>query len=150
MRAVCLSGTGIGALLALAPAGALAQVTPGGTLAPVIQQPGHGSLYPTPIPPQGGMRGGFHRHGHGFSGGFVLYSEPEVVHDVVVVHDLIAEPPAPPPAPPKPREPWVLGRNYSALPGGCMKMIAGGASYYQCSGEWYRKVASGYRAVARP
>jgi hypothetical protein len=108
-------------------------------------------LYPTPIPSQGGARGGFHRglH-HGLGGGFVLFEEPEVVHDVVVVHDVAAEPPAPPPPPPKPREPWVLGRTYGALPGGCMKMIAGGASYYQCSGDWYRKVAGGYRAVARP
>jgi hypothetical protein len=95
--------------------------------------------------------GGFHRGwGHGFGRGFVIFEEPRVVHDVVVVHDVAPEPPAPPPPPPPPRKPYVIGRSYASLPGGCMKMIAGGASYYQCSGEWYRQVAGGYRAVAGP
>jgi hypothetical protein len=35
-----------------------------------------------------------------------------------------------------------------------MKMIEDGASYYLCSGEWYRQLGSGsaatYKAVAQP
>ena len=52
------------------------------------------------------------------------------------------------------REPYVLGKSYASLPGGCMKLIEEGASYYLCSGEWYRQVGSGsaakFKAVARP
>ena len=96
--------------------------------------------------------GHMHSFGHGFGGGFFIV-EPEVVHDVVVVHDAPADPP-PPPAPPPPRKPFVLGRTYSSLPGGCMKMIDRGVSFYQCSGEWYRQVSGGrdgfYLAVAHP
>ena len=73
--------------------------------------------------------------------------EREVVREVPVVVE-----PAPPPPPP--REPYVIGKSYASLPGGCMKMIEEGASYYLCSGEWYRQVGGGsaakYRAVAQP
>ena len=64
----------------------------------------------------GDFGGGFHHgHGHGFgSGGFIIYEdEPEVVHDVVVVHDAAPEPPPPPPPP---RQRWVLGRSYEFAP----------------------------------
>lgn len=102
-----------------------------------------------PRVPHGHMRG----FGHGFGGGFIIV-EPEAVHDLVVVHDAPADP-SPPPAPPPPaRKPFVLGRTYSSLPGGCMKMIDRGISFYQCSGEWYRQVSGGrdgsYLAVAHP
>src|SRR5689334_10103773 len=124
----------MGALVALVPAGVGAQVLPGGGLAgPLYPQPGSGSLYPTPIPPQtgsfgrGGHVGGHHR-GFG-TGGFFLYQEPYVVHDVVVVHDQPAAAPAPPPPPPEPRRVFVLGKTYDTLPPyGCLKMIEGGSS----------------------
>jgi hypothetical protein len=144
------------ALLALAPAGALAQVLPGGGLAgPLYPQPGSGSLYPTPIPPQGavrGARGGFHRGGHGsFNNGFIFYEEPEVVHDVIVVHDQPAAAPEPAEQPSPPRERYVIGKSYDSLPGGCMKMVEGGASYFLCSGDWYREVGRAlYKAVGSP
>jgi hypothetical protein len=100
------------------------------------------------MPQQHGNFGGGHRHGHGFgSGGFILYDEPEVVHDVVVVHD---EAPEPPPPPPPPRQRWVLGKSYDALPGGCLKMLAPAGAFFDCSGEWYRQVGTGYRAVRMP
>ena len=55
-----------------------------------------------------------------------------------------------PPLPP-PRKPYVLGRTYDALPGGCMKLIQDGGSYYLCSGEWYRPLGGGrYLAIAQP
>ncbi len=139
------------ALLALPPAGAQ-QV--GGVLRPPINQPGGGSLYPTPIPPQGMVRGsrdGVHRGlRRGFGGSVFIYEEPEVVHDVVVVHDEAAAAPEPPAPPPAPREPYVLGRTYASLPGGCLKMVEGRASYFHCSEGWYRQVGSQFRAVAGP
>ena len=54
-----------------------------------------------------------------------------------------------------PRKPYVIGGTYASLPPqGCMKLIEDGASYYFCSGEWYRQLGAGrgakYRAVARP
>ena len=108
----------------------------------------------TPVPPpqsvvHGTFGGGFHHRFRG--GGFVIVEdEPEVVHDVVVVHDKAAEQPPPAPPPP-PRKPYVIGRTYSALPGGCMKLLEHGASFYQCSGEWYRRTGSGaYLAVREP
>jgi hypothetical protein len=139
-----------------ASAAALAQsATIGGVLPPPIRGPGSGSLYPTPIPSQGGMRGfhgvpGFHGSHRGINGNVFIYSEPEYYPVVVeeVVHD---EPAAPPPAPPPaPRKPYVLGRTYDSLPGGCMKLLQDGASYYHCSGEWYRQVGSQYKAVRMP
>ncbi len=49
------------------------------------------------------------------------------------------------------RKPYVIGESYASLPGGCMKMIEGGASHYWCGGgEWYRPDGKQYRAVAKP
>ena len=111
-----------------------------------------GTLIPRtpPPPPQSVIHGTFdggHHHGFG-GGGFLLVPETEVVHDVVVVHDEAAE--APPPPPPEPRDPYVIGRTYPSLPGGCLKMVQGGSSYFHCSEGWYRQVGSLYRAVATP
>jgi hypothetical protein len=155
MKALCLSAAvgGACALLALAPASALAQTaTVGGVLSPPIPGPGNGSLFPTPIPPQTVARGARDgRHRGGFRNDVFFYEEPYTVHDVVVVHDQPAEPAAPPEPPPAPRERWVLGRTYGSLPGGCLKMISGGASYFQCSGNWYRELgAEQYKAVEMP
>jgi len=59
--------------------------------------------------------------------------------------------PPPPAPPPPPRKPYVVGRTYDALPGGCMKLIQDGGSYYLCSGEWYRPLGGGrYLAIAQP
>ena len=111
--------------------------------------------------PAGGFRSAppSHHGMHGFKGGFFPFFpyEREVVYVVereVVRDDPPAEKPAAvePPAPP--RKPFVIGRSYSSLPGGCMKLIDEGVSYYNCSGEWYRQVGAGrgaqYKAVAQP
>ncbi len=144
-------------VLALTSGSALAQLLPGGVLpGPLFPQPGSGSLYPgsgslfpAPIPrTMSGTHDGFHRQfHHGFNNTLVIFQEPRLVHDVLVVHDLPAEPPerAPPPAPPKP---YVLGRSYASLPGGCMKIVERSASYFRCSGKWYRQVGARYKAVA--
>ena len=95
------------------------------------------------------------RHGgHGFRGiGGVWIVEREV--PVIVEREVVREVPVPVPAepPPPPRKPYVIGNSYASLPGGCMKLIEEGVSYYYCSGEWYRQVGSGsaatYKAVAR-
>jgi hypothetical protein len=118
----------ISALLILAPAAA-AQPSPVG----VIRDP--------PPPHHGGM--------HGFHVPFIIVEQETVIEREVEPKP--APPPAPAPPPPPPRKPYVIGRSYASLPGGCMKMIEGGAAYFLCSGEWYRKVGSGeYRAVAKP
>jgi hypothetical protein len=94
------------------------------------------------------------QHMHPFA--FPLFVvEPQVIVEREVVHDAApAAPPVPAEPPPPPRKPYVLGRSYDRLPGGCMKMIERGTSYFQCSGEWYRQVGGGsagpYIAVARP
>ena len=148
---------------ALAPASAQAQQV-GGVLTPPIPGPGSGSLYPTPIPPQqGGISGmhgipGFHPNpgsrGHfrrGFNGG-VIFVEPEYVPVVVeqAAQDEPAAPPAPAP-PPEPRKPYVIGRSYDSLPGGCLKLLQDGASYFQCNGRWYQEVGDEqYKAVRMP
>ena len=94
---------------------------------------------------------------HGFHGGFgggvwiVEREVPVIIEREVVVREVPAAPPvtAPPPAPP--RKPYVIGSTYASLPGGCMKWIEPGASYYHCGGEWYRQVGGGrYQAVAHP
>lgn len=104
-------------------------------------------------PPHHG--GSFHRrHGihrkHGFAiPVFIVQREPRVIIEREVVREVpvVIEAPEPPPPP---REPYVVGKTYATLPGGCMKLIEAGASYYLCSGEWYRQVGKQYRAVARP
>lgn len=87
----------------------------------------------------------------GFPGVYVV--ERETVH--VVEREVVKEVPAPAPEPPPPpRKPYVLGASYDTLPTGCMKMIQDGASYYLCSGEWYRQLGSdsgvSYKAVKAP
>jgi hypothetical protein len=94
--------------------------------------------------------------GHGFHGGFgggVWIVEREV--PVVVKVETPAPPPSaksdgPPPRSGEERKPYVIGASYASLPGGCMKMIEEGASYYYCGGgEWYKQTGKLYRAVAR-
>ena len=107
-----------------------------------------------PPGPPGGMHGGHGGFGHhGFFIPYFVEREPTVI----VQREVVREVPVavePPPPPPPPREPYVLGKSYASLPGGCMKMIQGSASYYLCSGEWYRQVGSGsgarFKAVAQP
>ena len=89
-------------------------------------------------------------HGHGFRGGGGFFFVDEVVVEREVVREVPAAPPQPAVAPPEPRKPYVIGRVYASLPGGCMKLIESGASYYICSGDWYRQVGSQYKAVAQP
>jgi hypothetical protein len=131
--------TAMCALLALAPDPAGAQQRP-------VIMPHY-----SPPPSQGGMHG-FHH----FSPGFLIDREyvPVYVHDDARDDTSAAPPAAVPPPPPAPRKPYVIGRSYSSLPpNGCLKLIEGGSSYYDCSGEWYRQVAGGtapYKAVAQP
>ena len=118
-------------LLAVAPAASASPLPPGGNRSP-------------PPPPPAALPG--------FPAFPVFFydDEPTVIIEREVVREVAVPQPAPPPPEP-PREPWVLGRTYASLPGGCMKLIEGGASYYLCSGEWYRQVgARQYKAVARP
>jgi len=110
------------------------------------QRAGGGLRLPPPAPPAiGGFHGGFPV--------FVVEREVPVIVEKAV--------PAPPPqAVPLPiasqqggtegkRKPYVVGASYASLPGGCMKMIEDGASYYYCGGgEWYQQTGKLYRAVA--
>lgn len=133
------------ALLVLGAADAGAQPAGG-----AVTLPGIGV---SPAPPQGAFRQLPGRHGFGGFGGFFpgFYYEREYVP--VVEREIIREVPAPaaPAAPAKERKPYVPGRTYDSLPEGCMKLIQDGASYFQCSGDWYRQVGSGqYKAVAQP
>lgn len=110
-----------------------------------------------PIVNGGEFQGGMHGRpggGHGFRGiGGVWIVEREV--PVIVEREVVKEVPVPVPAEPRPppRKPYVIGNSYASLPGGCMKLIEEGASYYYCSGEWYRQVGEGssvqYKAVKR-
>ena len=88
----------------------------------------------------------------GFSTPFWIWGEREVVHEVVheVIREVPAAPAPPPEPPPPPRKPYKIGASYASLPGQCMKMIEKGASYFLCSGEWYRQVGAGYLAVREP
>jgi len=134
----------------LAAASAQAQQrTVGG---PRITIPSHSNLF--------SWESGHHRFHGGFGGVFIVEREVPVIVER-----------APRPArdereeaklgtldrdvPIVPRKPYVVGGTYASLPGGCMKMIEDGASYYFCGGgEWYRQLGDGrvakYRAVARP
>jgi hypothetical protein len=107
--------------------------------------------FPSAPPPNFRGMNGMHRF-HG--GGFLILEEPEVIVEREVVREKPPEQPAPPAPPPPPRKPYVIGRTYSSLPGGCMKLIDHGTSYFRCSGEWYREVGDGrngpYLAVAQP
>jgi hypothetical protein len=100
---------------------------------------------PPPPPPGFGVHGHFHGNG-----GFVIYSAPEVYYEREIIREVPVAAPAPPPPPPPPRKPYVIGRTYDTLPGKCMKLVEAGQSYFHCSGEWYREVPGGYRAVRQP
>jgi hypothetical protein len=94
---------------------------------------------PRPQPP---IADGF----FGFPGVYVIE------HVQVIEREIIKEVPAAPPPepPPPPRKPYKIGELYDSLPSPCMKMIKDGASYYHCSGEWYRQVGGQYAAVKAP
>jgi hypothetical protein len=127
MKALRLSAAVMSALLALAPA----------TAQPPTIAPKFG---PAPPPQRSIIVPNF---------GWPYYEREYVTH--VIEHEVIREVPVEAPPPPPPRELYVIGRSYGSLPGGCMKMIEGGASYFYCSGEWYRAVgASRYEAVVSP
>ncbi|MFL6731522.1 MAG: hypothetical protein ACJ8EP_04190 [Sphingomicrobium sp.] len=113
-------------------------------------QPG-GGLIVSP-PPPAAQPGRFSP----FNGGFFFYERdyvPVVVQEVVR-DEKPAQPPVAATPPPPPRKPYVIGRTYSSLPSGCLKLIEEGVSYFQCSGQWYRELKGPgdtmYRAVARP
>ena len=91
--------------------------------------------------------------GHRFATPFpVFLGERDTVYVVEreIIREVPAAPPPPPEPPPEPRKPHVVGASYASLPPGCMKMVEVGASFFYCSGEWYRQVGKQYRAVARP
>lgn len=148
MKAHRLSTAAISALILSGSGSATAQQL-GPVISPAIQQPGGGSLFPTPIPPQTGMALPRFDHRHGSGNVIIFTDEPEVVHDVTVIHEVAAAPPAPPPAP-TPRERFVIGRTYKSLPGACLKMVQAGGSYFHCSAGWFRQVGALYRAVPMP
>jgi hypothetical protein len=83
----------------------------------------------------------------GWPGVYVVERVHVIEREVVKEVPVAAPPPEPPPPP---RKPYKIGAMYDALPTPCMKMIEGGASYYHCSGEWYRQVGGQYAAVKAP
>ena len=112
------------------------------------QQRSIGGGFRSPPPTHGGGMHGRHR--------FFVPFVYERQDPVIIQREVVREVPVvvePPPPPPPPREPYVVGKSYTSLPSGCMKLIEGGASYYLCSGDWYRQVGSGsavkYKAVAK-
>ena len=109
-----------------------------------------GSVFGMRSPPPRAPGGGHHGGGHGFGGVWIVEREVPVVVERVV--EVPATTPVVPAAPPvEPREPYMLGKRYASLPGGCMKLIEGRASYYYCGdGEWYRPSGRMYLAVAKP
>lgn len=94
-------------------------------------------------PPQPPLANGF----FGWPGVYVVERVHVIEREVVKEVPVAAPPPEPPPPP---RKPYKLGALYDDLPTPCMKMIEGGASYYHCSGEWYRQVGGQYAAVKAP
>ncbi|MCL6741713.1 hypothetical protein LZ518_11305 [Sphingomonas sp. RB56-2] len=100
------------------------------------------------IPSQGGgMDGGSI---NGLGGVWVV--ERDV--PVVIEREVVKEVPVPVPmTPPEPRKPYLIGASYDSLPGGCMKLIEEGTSFYYCDGGWYQEVRAGrdplYRAIQR-
>lgn len=140
---------GLAALAALAAAGAgeagAQQRSPAN--GPRVTLPGTAGHY------DGGRWGGRRGHGKhrgGFFPGFVVVDrEVPVIVEREVVREVVKEVAAEPPPPP--RKPFAVGASYASLPGGCMKMIEGSASYYYCGGgEWYQPEGKQYRAVAAP
>ena len=118
-----------------------------------------------PIPSGGGQTGGqMGSGGHAGVGSGSNFGR-ERVNDIFLVEEQVvqvvapqeeeeakpAAPPASPPAAePEKREPYAVGKSYSSLPPGCMKMIQGAALFYLCGGDWYQKVDGQYLAVAQP
>ena len=101
------------------------------------------------IPSQGG---GMDRGvGNGLGGVWVVEREVPVVIEREVVKEVAVPVAAEPP--PAPRKPYVIGASYDSLPGGCMKLVEEGTSFFYCDGGWYQEVRAGrdplYRAVAR-
>lgn len=105
-----------------------------------------------------GPRNNIPSHGGGMDHGFVnglggvWVVEREV--PIVIEREVVKEVPVPVTVtPPEPRKPYVIGASYDSLPGGCMKLIEEGTSFYYCDGGWYRQVGEGrsasYKAVAR-
>ena len=97
------------------------------------------------LPADGGMHG---KNRFGIPFFWVEQQDPVVIEKTVVKETVVVK--DPPPPPPK-REPYAVGKTYDTLPPqGCMKLIENGASYYLCSGEWYRQVGGKYEAVKEP
>jgi hypothetical protein len=149
-----MTGAAMAGLLIFAAAEAGAQQRALG--GPRIMLPSHANHFSWE-----GRHGGFHGNGGGFGAlrhaqdGRVFIIEREV--PVIVEREVVREIPAPEkeahssaPLSPGQRPRFVIGSSYASLPGGCMKLIEEGASYYFCGGgEWYRQVGKQYRAVAR-
>jgi hypothetical protein len=110
-----------------------------------------GLRLPVPPPPPIGV---FNSH-HGFPGVWVVERQVPVIVEKEVVREVAVTPPSFPPhqGEGSKRKPYVIGASYASLPGGCMKLIEQGVSFYYCSGDWYREVRAGrsplYKAVAR-
>ena len=79
-----------------------------------------------------------------------FYPEREVIIEREIIREVPAAPPPPPEPAPPPKKPYVIGASYASLPGGCMKMVEAGGTYYYCGCEWYRQVGSAYKAVREP
>ena len=97
--------------------------------------------------------GNVRNHGHLGNDGVFIWDDGwgNRIIEREVVHEVVREVPAPPSEPPPPpRKPYVIGASYASLPGGCMKMVEAGGTFFYCSGEWYRQVGGGYRAVKEP
>ena len=98
--------------------------------------------------PPGRPGGGFHGH-RGFAIPWIVDDDRVVVVEREVIREVPVAAPAPEP-PPKPRKPYAIGASYDSLPGGCMKQIEAGGSYFYCSGDWYRQAGKLYVAVREP
>ena len=81
----------------------------------------------------------------------ILVEEEVAVEGKAEAVEPAKEAPAATPEPkPEPREPYAIGKSYASLPGGCMKLIQDGVSYFNCSGDWYQPKNGGYVAVNAP
>ena len=81
-----------------------------------------------PQPPP--RHGGFH--------GFPMYwpvEQETVIIEREVIREVPAEPAPAPVPPPPPRKPYAIGESYDSLPGGCMKLIEDGQSFYLAAGN---------------
>ena len=141
-RHLLILSAAVAALPVLAAASAQAQQrTVGG---PRITIPSHSNHF--------SWERGHHRFRGGFGGLIVVEREVPVIVEREVVREVAAANSGTlnRDVPVLPRKPYVVGGTYASLPGGCMKMIEDGASYYFCGGgEWYKQVGKTYRAVER-